>query len=200
MGSQPLVVIAKQDDDTPTLFVVERESRGLYVIFQLGSWINLRQLKAVAVASKQDAPKDSYLITKSVSIPMSSTDLSTFSKKKRLAIEQIQLMIKRPTANLLTESSIPEASEEIENVPAETSIPVLDPPSTTTLSAPTDEVPSQLTATGIFDNIRSQYLEALYISKVSRLASFLFNSLIYVGFLGLFCQRTIVSSTSSVSS
>lgn len=166
MGSQPLVVIAKLDDNSPTLFVVERESRGLYVVLQLGSWINLRQLREVAVASKQDAPEVSGSIKDGQTIPATDRE-SIKPSRKRLAIEQIQRMVKRPTANLLTESSNTETNPEVTNVPAKVSAPTPDLPNSIALPAPTDELSPQLSGAELFENVRTQYLEALYISKVS---------------------------------
>jgi DNA replication regulator SLD3 len=148
-------------DSTCTLFAIERESQGLYVLFQLGSWISLQQLRASAVASKQDVSKPLSLVQNGeTSVPIDTPESSNYSNKKRLAIEQIQSMVKRPSTSLSTDNS------QGTNTPVET--PVLQPHA---LGVPVDSPPvvelaTQPTAAEIFENIRNQYLEALYISKV----------------------------------
>jgi DNA replication regulator SLD3 len=174
MGTEPVVLIARLDDDR-SLFAVEREDRGLYVICKLGSWVNVRELRARATVLRQDgldttgkafhtrlAVEDSAAIT--------SVDPPIFSKKKRLAIEAIQSMVKRPSIGLLPESQselavadgtgqsnsqegfeVPSAPEHVEHI--------------TTGEAAAVVVP-QPSASEILENIRTQYFDALYLSKV----------------------------------
>jgi DNA replication regulator SLD3 len=154
-----MVLIARLDDGR-TLYAVEREDRGLYVLCQLGSWVNLQQLRAAAVVSKVDLTSmtEKNLGEKdSGALPLITSGAGKYSKKKRLAIEAIQSMVKRPPTSLLTESQpsaveteplpLSQAEEQISNDPIMT------------------EASAQLTASEIFENIRTQYLEALY-SKV----------------------------------
>ena len=92
MGSQPMVLIARLDDGR-ALYAVEREDRGLYVLCQLGSWVNLSQLRAAAVVSKVELPRttDKHLGEKdNMGVPLITAEASKYSKKKRLAIEAIQ--------------------------------------------------------------------------------------------------------------
>jgi DNA replication regulator SLD3 len=155
MGSQPMVLIARLDDDR-TLFAVEREDRGLYVLCQLGSWVNLQQLRAAAVATTEKLSNKA--LEKALSSNANSTttailtpEASKYSKKKRLAIEAIQSMVKRPSKGL-SESQIatpgPDSQQEQ---------PLADAP---------EDVTTQLSAAEMFENIRTHYLEALYLSKV----------------------------------
>lgn len=162
MGTQPMVLIARLDD-ARTLYAVERESRGLYVLCQLGSWVNLHELKAAAVASKQEFPKRPVSLAEEPSLPTITPEISKFNKKKRLAIEAIQSMVKRPTSNLLTESPSDSPSIPPEGVPAIES----RAPEHTNVEPPVDDVISPPTATEIFENVRTQYFEALYLSKAS---------------------------------
>jgi DNA replication regulator SLD3 len=168
MGSQPMVLIA-QFDDPRTLCAVERESRGLYVLCQLGSWVNFQGLKAEAVVSKQDVQKMSETgflggaITQAA-VPLATPESSKYSKKKRLAIEAIQSMVKRPSTSLATDSQ----ESPVEPAPATPQLPTEDgvaPPLQ-------EEAAAQLSAAEIFENVRNQYFEALYLSKASLICEF----------------------------
>ena len=103
MGSQPVVLIARLDDDR-SLYAVERDARGLYVMLHLGSWVDLRQLRAAAVVSRQDLSRTSETPVGPGAVPQAAPlitpESSKYSKKKRLAIEAIQSMVKRPSTTL----------------------------------------------------------------------------------------------------
>lgn len=163
MGSQPMVLVARLDDGR-TFCAVERESRGLYALCQLGSWVNLQALKAEAVVSKQEMPKLSHMCPPGnaipqLAIPLATTESSKYSKKKRLAIEAIQSMVKRPSTSLVTES------QESHTEPDSATIPL--PTEKVIISPSQEEGTTQLTAAEIFENVRNQYFETLYLSKVS---------------------------------
>jgi DNA replication regulator SLD3 len=165
MGSQPMVLIARLDDGK-SLYAVERETRGLYVLLHLGSWVDLQQLRAAAVVSKQDLSRASDRLRAPGAIPQAAPvmtpESSKYSKKKRLAIEAIQSMVKRPSLSLLTESTPTEPQ------PPQTA---LEP---NVVSQSSEKLDSNLhigdvaqpTASEIFENVRNQYFEALYLSKV----------------------------------
>lgn len=193
MGSQPMVLIARLDDGR-TLYAVEREDRGLYVLCQLGSWINLQQLRATAVASKQDISK---AMTRNLgpstnaAIPLITPESSKYSKKKRLAIEAIQSMVKRPATGLLNESQ--PATSEQESAPESQQEPTVPVPQT-------EDFVTQPTSNEIFETVRTQYFEALYLSKVSITMCFIDSRLTTPGFLSILCQRAIVTSSYGVSS
>ncbi|KAH7330385.1 DNA replication regulator SLD3-domain-containing protein [Rhexocercosporidium sp. MPI-PUGE-AT-0058] len=178
MGSQPTVLIARLDD-TRILYAVERESRGLYVLLKIGSWVNLGELRAAAVASKQELPERASLHPSS-NLPASAPETNNYSKKKRLAIEAIQSMVKRPSTGHLTES---QSDSQISSVEPQTQPVFVDSPlpieagtslpettaqdGTRAPPAPVDDIAVQPTASDIFDNVRTHYLEALYLSKAS---------------------------------
>jgi hypothetical protein len=194
MGSQPKVLIARLDD-ARTLCAVERESRGLYALCQLGSWVNLHGLKAGAVVSKQDMHKLSEKgfpnAAAQAAAPLAPPESSKYSKKKRLAIEAIQSMVKRPSTSLPTES---------QQSPAE-------PDSATTLQLPEqiadplpqEEVATQLTAAEIFENVRNQYFEALYLSKASFTCEVCSYVTKFTGFVSIFCKGTALTCQGSIS-
>ena len=160
MGSQPMVLVARLDDGR-TLYAVEREDRGLYVLCQLGSWINLQQLRTTAVASKQDISKcieRNTAMSADGAMPLVTPETSKYSKKKRLAIEAIQSMVKRTTSSLLNESQ-PAASDQ-DTAPESQQGPAA-------LVLPIEDVVTQPTSVEIFETVRNQYFEALYLSKVT---------------------------------
>ena len=201
MGSQPVVLIARLDDGH-SLYAVEREARGLYVLFHLGSWVDLQQLRATAVASRQDLSKASdrplVFSTTLEAAPVMTPECSKYSKKKRLAIEAIQSMVKRPSMSLATPTET-----HVAPVPA----PV--PQGLAKDSQPQDMLnvnPSQddaapPTANEIFENVRNQYFEALYLSKVCLAATSLFPwfmQLTHLGIFGVLCKGTTIESACSI--
>lgn len=160
-----MVLIARLDE-ARTLYAVERESRGLYVLCQLGSWVNLQELRAAAVASKQELPKRSQgldSLAGEPSLPTITPEINKYNKKKRLAIEAIQSMVKRPISNLLTESQ----SDSPTVPPEAVSTSQSHTPEQHNVEPVVDEVISPLTAPEIAENLRTQYFEALYLSKAS---------------------------------
>jgi DNA replication regulator SLD3 len=164
MGNQPMVLIARLDD-ARTLYAVERESHGLYVLCQLGSWVNIQQLRTAAVAWKHESSRTSDGQDNIIQEPSLSTTVPEvkFSKKKRLAIEAIQSLVKRPTSNLLAD---PESITP-ESIPPAIPIPEVQQCNSQSM---VDETISPPTASEMFDTVRTQYFEALYLSKVSSLS------------------------------
>ncbi|KAH8594310.1 DNA replication regulator SLD3-domain-containing protein [Bisporella sp. PMI_857] len=162
MGNQPMVLIARLDDGM-ALYAVERQDRGLYVLCQLGSWVNLQQLRATAVVSRQEvkALEKSFA---SGTFPVASAATAESihqSKKKRLAIEAVQRMVKRPTTESLKESQPVVTQPE--------SIPITQPESSIARppELPVEGAINPSSASEHFDNVRNHYFEALYLSKVS---------------------------------
>ena len=191
MGSQPMVLVARLDD-ARTLYAVEREDRGLYVLCQLGSWVDLRQLKSAAVASKIESLSKTAVRPpqESPSTPRITPEGSKYSNKKRLAIEAIQSMLKRPsTCNLADSEPTPPESQPIPS-------PQLQEQAS---DDPVNEVSVQITATEIFENVRNQYFEALYSKAWLALPPF-HHILTGLGFTGIFCQRAVIKGSCSISS
>lgn len=207
MGSQPSILIARLDD-TRTLYAVERESRGLYVLCQLGSWVNLHELRAVAVVSRQELPERAGLPVPT-SLPLPIPESNKYSKKKRLAIEAIQSMVKRPSSGLLVDPQSDSQPSALDLGPTFTDspLPIQETPNQESASQeirtfpPVDDVIAQPTAADIFENVRTQYLEALYLSKASYVLSFhIYIILTCLGNLGILRKRSPISSSSSVPS
>jgi DNA replication regulator SLD3 len=108
-------------------------------------------------------------------------EASKYNRKKRLAIEAIQSMVKRPLGGVLFTSEILPVSEPqpstipdpshrkealfgTEPLPSVTQDPAHQEPSYSHVER--DDITEQPTADQILDNIRLQYFEALYLSKV----------------------------------
>jgi DNA replication regulator SLD3 len=108
IGTTPVVLIARLDDGK-TLFAVERESRGLYVLCKLGSWIDLNQLCATSIVSRyQPLVGDEEHAPSSNCESQITAEARKYHKRKRLAIEALQLMVKRPRGGvLLTSEALP---------------------------------------------------------------------------------------------
>lgn len=163
MGSQPVVLIARLDDGK-SLYAVEREQRGLYVLLHLGSWVDMQQLKAAAVVSRHESPRASDRPSAMLhDAPILPAEVSKCSKEKSLAIAEIRSMInKRPTISIASDAIRPETqAAEASHELAKDSHPHEKSDANST---PIDV--TQPTANEIFDNVRTQYFEALYLSKV----------------------------------
>lgn len=168
MRNAPAVLIARYDDGK-SMFVVERVEQNLYVLCKLGSWVSLGRLCTGAIISIYQSFKAAASGSEAESVlhknkveSQDTPESSKYSKKKRLAIEAIQSMVKRPSRDGLS-------TLQDQAVPFSQSGTVME-------SQPSKEPEAELIqedinvrpmATEIFDNIRSQYFEALYLSKVS---------------------------------
>lgn len=133
-------------------------------------------------------------------------------KKKRAAIEAIQSLVrKKPKSEPSTPDEEPSA---LNTVPVAPTVEPTEPPAVQTeanstnnvteassqnpsagdAATATEEVPPQDLAASIFDNIRTQYFEALYKSMVSCLP----DELVFLeanrsaGFSCIFCERSAV--------
>jgi len=167
MGNQPMVLIARLDDGR-TLYAVEREDRGLYVLCQLGSWVSLQQLKAAAIVSRQDLSNKAFEKAISsgsnVGVAVITSGASKYNKKKRLAITALQSMVKRPSTGLSkSQIEITRLETRQEQINNQVEPVFQEQPAG---EFPLEDVAPQLSAAEMFDNIRKQYLEALYLSKV----------------------------------
>ncbi len=169
MGNQPAVLIARLDDPR-TLFAVERENRGRYVLCQLGPWVNLQELRAAAIAVAYGLNKSSNRTSRqeSVPVPVITPESSNHNSKKRLATEPLRSMAKRPSTNLATSSHPPENKVKplVNSVNSQSNGPERIAP----VPFPgfgTDENTAPPTAAEISEGLRTQYLEALYLSNAS---------------------------------
>jgi DNA replication regulator SLD3 len=164
-----MLVIARLDDGK-TIYAAERESRGLYVLCKLGPWIDLDKLCVDAVVSRHQ-PKHTTRMGNGESTQLQSNvvrnettpESSKYSKRKRLAIEAIQSMVKRPTGEISSASQIVTPVDQPESSIA----PQAHTQQEMVERDVTEILMPQPMATDILENIRSQYLETLYLSKAS---------------------------------
>jgi DNA replication regulator SLD3 len=178
MGSRPVVLIARLETNK-TVFALERQDNGLYTLCKLGNWVNLEKISSCATVaySKLIKPRPKISLEDGRPVPLETPQLHKENKKRRLAIEAIQSLVKRPTRS----PSISQASQGAETtrpptpVQAGPALPdasnVLTPAAIEAPSPSITPVPDETsppTANDIFDNVRNQYLEALYHSMVSR--------------------------------
>lgn len=153
IGTEPMVLIARLDDGR-SHYAVELESRGLCVLCKLGSWVNVEELcsKAVLAVQMPQLVKESrtsicqLLQMENLITPESSK----YNSKKRLAMEAFQSVIKRQAIDGRLAMQTAETEQVIEAV-----LPKTDPIDI-----------AQPACADMMENIRTQYFEALYLSKV----------------------------------
>ncbi|KAI8954394.1 DNA replication regulator SLD3-domain-containing protein [Xylaria longipes] len=188
MGNRPVVLIARLESNR-TVYVIERQANSLYTLCHLGSWVDLEQLCGLATVScsalirKQPALRSEP----TTHVPLTTPQISHTNKKRRLAIEAIQSLVKRP-ARSRSISALSQAGEvsrpptpiqggnvlgsggeaAAQDAPApDTSTPGPGVESQASLVQDQDDTLAMPNAEGIFENIRNQYFEALYHSMGS---------------------------------
>lgn len=177
MGSSPSVLVARHESKG-TLFAIERDGNGLYVACKLGSWVDTEALteQATVVCRQRICPeKDGSSeanVTQSLVTPRTTGNM----KEKRSAMEALQTLV-RKRGRSQSVATLEEATQvgtghtsqaEPSSTAAETALtalPAVDKPIMPPITA--DDGSQQQGAEGIFDNIRTQYFEALYKSKGS---------------------------------
>lgn len=191
MGSTQSVLVARSDS-TGILYALERQLNGLYVVCKLGPWVELEQLarRASAICRSRVFPAKPESKPEEESTAFITPQIHKEQKKKRAAIEAIQSLVRKrakpqpvagaeptPSATDSPDTSLEDATA---NGQATTSPKEPQPtddaqsklyPDTTVSDVPPTSQPitadgPQDVAGGIFDNIRTQYMEALYKSKV----------------------------------
>lgn len=169
MGNTPAVLIARCGD-MKSLFVMERVEQNLYILCRLGSWVSLSRLCTGAILSRHETFKAAASRSEAESVlhenkaeSQVTPESSKYSKKKRLAIEAIQSMVKRPSRDGLSALQDQAAPHSQPSTVMES-----QPSKQTGAEVIQEDINVRPMATEIFDNIQSQYFESLYLSKVSR--------------------------------
>ncbi|KAK5635176.1 hypothetical protein RRF57_010888 [Xylaria bambusicola] len=187
MGNRPVVLIARLESNK-SVYAIERQSSTLYALCHLGSWVDLEQLSELATVSCPALIRQQPLLplASAAQAPLATPQISHTNKKRRLAIEAIQSLVKKPTRSRSI-SAISQAGDsrpltpiqrggasDVDNVAKAHDIPAYNdstqkPGTETRVDVPheRDETLNVPTAEGIFDNIRDQYFEALYRSMGS---------------------------------
>ncbi|KAI1129555.1 DNA replication regulator SLD3-domain-containing protein [Nemania abortiva] len=189
MGNRPVVLIARLESNG-SIYAIERQADALYVLCHLGHWVDLEQLCGVSIVSRPALiRKQPALPTEPIRhVPLTTPQISHTNKKRRLAIEAIQSLVKKP-ARSRSLSVLSQAGEDsrpptpiqgrgdtldpgsaavVQHAPSpNVSILQTDVQSQTVITQDQDEALTMPNAEGIFDNIRNQYFEALYHSMGS---------------------------------
>lgn len=180
----PSILIARSDA-TRHVYAIERHQTGLYVVCKLGAWANIEKLSKVAIACY--APRCLPILADGESNTLASAtsiQLPKVSRRKRLAIEEIQSMVRKRSrtmsiaqpdtqtthSQLVTDIAAVVPSLEATNsgvhiAPGGALPPAIPVGSQTNLAEALND--TQVSAEDIFQNVRSQYFEALYQSKGS---------------------------------
>lgn len=182
---QATSLLIARSEITRNVYAIERHQNGLYVICKLGAWVNIEMLSYLAGACYEQRCRPIRTMQAEVAeAPAITPQLHKDNKRKRLAIEELQSMVrKRPRAmsipppELQQTQSQPQAATPAADGEVSRSTIVQDPQQegqgTQTVPPgfqngpldPSNDV--QASADDIFQNIRSQYFEALYHSKGS---------------------------------
>lgn len=181
LGSNLLIA---RSETNRVAYAIERQSDGLYTVCKLGAWVDPGKLAIQATTICRRRLESSISVSRSSSGPMAliTPQIHKENKKKRLAIEEIQSMVsKRARAQSVvpvgTSESNHNVSPQFDGFVAaspgaeETSKSDLadtqTQPETAPATAICDTTLTQSTAADIFQNIRNQYVEALYHSMGS---------------------------------
>ncbi|KAI0906112.1 DNA replication regulator SLD3-domain-containing protein [Ustulina deusta] len=188
MGNRPVVLIARLESNK-SVYAIERQANTLYALCHLGAWVDLEQLGDLATVSCPALIRKQPIFPPepTAHAPLTTPQISHTNKKRRLAIEAIQSLVKKPTRSrsISVLSQAGEVSRPPTPIQAGNAFDVggvavvQDVPSPSDSTAKPgveaqvdaaqnqDEALSIPNADGIFDSIRNQYFEALYHSMGS---------------------------------
>ncbi|KAI3332336.1 DNA replication regulator SLD3-domain-containing protein [Xylariaceae sp. AK1471] len=192
MGNRPVVLIARLESNK-SIYALERQENALYTLCHLGSWVDLEQLSHLATVSCASVirKQTTFPTEPTASGSLTTPQISHANKKRRLAIEAIQSLVKKPTRSrsISISISVPSQNEEVSRPPTPmqksngfisgTVAVAQDAPLSSTyiltsgmasqggLMQDEGETLNMPNAEGIFDTIRNQYFEALYHSMGS---------------------------------
>ncbi len=187
-------VLLARSETTRMVYAVERESTGLYVLCKLGSWVDIDALarSATVVCRQRMRSAKPAKPENATAAPLTTPAMYNENKRRRLAIDEIQSLVRKRSMSVIDkdatsqnpvapeESPMDEAGQnttpvqETPDVPAVESGPSVssgrDVP--TPSPAPLGDANAPPDANDIFQNIRAQYMEALYHSKVPSFISY----------------------------
>ncbi|KAI1433303.1 DNA replication regulator SLD3-domain-containing protein [Xylaria sp. CBS 124048] len=189
MGNRPVVLIARLESNK-TLYAIERQANAFYTLCHLGSWVDLDELCRLATVSSPTLIHKAPPIPGSdpiAAVPLTTPQISHTNKKRKLAIESIQSLVKRSAksrafslGSQFNDGSRPPTPIQGSNTP-DVGIVVVGPetpsignPALTPSAArqagavqDEDEALDTPNAEGILNSVRDQYFEALYHSMGS---------------------------------
>ncbi|KAI1094894.1 DNA replication regulator SLD3-domain-containing protein [Rostrohypoxylon terebratum] len=186
-GSRPVILIARLESDK-SVYALERQKGGLYTLCHVGSWVDLQDLEKVATVSLPQLIKKETTTSKDSQPPalppLTTPHLHHETKKRRLAIEALESIVKKPVRPRSASSAPPpqptgpptpglngtESQAESARILRDelpTGVLETQNENQTVKASEIDDMLNEPTAGAIFDNIRNQYFETLYNSMGS---------------------------------
>jgi DNA replication regulator SLD3 len=189
LGSNVHNVLLARSETSRAVYAIEREASGLYVVCKLGSWVDIEALSQGATVVcrgriKSSKPPQGDINTAK---PLITPQMYKEHKRRKTAIEEIQSICRRRSTIGSESESRPStpapatprlessdthgdqmagaASVAVEATKIDTVATPQTQPENSGLPGP-EESMAQPTADSIFQNIRTQYFEALYHSMV----------------------------------
>ncbi|KAK5652553.1 hypothetical protein OQA88_10314 [Cercophora sp. LCS_1] len=181
-------VLLGRSETTRVIYAIERDTTGLYALCKLGSWVDVEELsqKATVVCGPRLRSCKPVKAESGIAPPTITPQMHKENKRRRLAIEEIQSIVqKRSLAEKDSQSRPPtpgahqpisektsdreeQPTRGLSVAPTSDQKTALDPTySTNGDQVDTAEAFAQPSSDKIFQNIRSQYFEALYHSMGS---------------------------------
>ncbi|KAK0618549.1 DNA replication regulator SLD3-domain-containing protein [Bombardia bombarda] len=182
-------VLLARSDTSRMVYAIEREGHGLYVLCKLGAWVDIEKLAQCATVvcnQRIKTCRPSKPTNSAFPSPIITPQMHKENKKRRLAIEVIQSMVRKRSSTIPDKESQPQSRPQtpsektaMSEKPVGRNIEPADevadnsmPPPAGKLvsgssSALVDDPLVQPSAEAIFENIRVQYFEALYHSMGS---------------------------------
>lgn len=183
-GSRPVVLIARLESDK-SIYALERQKGALYALCHISSWVDLHDLEKVATVSLPQLIKKEATTSKDSQPPalppLTTPHLHHETKKRRLAIEALESIVKKPVRPRSASSAPPpqpagpptpgqngdESQVESARILRDelpTGVLEMREEGQAAKASEVDDMLNEPTAGAIFDNIRSQYFETLYHS------------------------------------
>ncbi|OTA04072.1 hypothetical protein A9Z42_0046100 [Trichoderma parareesei] len=175
LGPAPIVLIAR-NELRGTVYALERQSNGLYVLCKLAPWADLESLaqKATAVRHERLSPVKPERIEHPDGEALITPQLHVEQKKKRAAIEAIQSQM-RKRARSQSVSTVGIMTKEEESQEPGSLLSQLPSPNMSSEQAPLpgsedriNPVSMASSAEEIFEGIRNHYFDALYKSMIDK--------------------------------
>ncbi|ROV91251.1 hypothetical protein VPNG_09703 [Cytospora leucostoma] len=180
----PSVLLARSEISR-NVYAIERHQNGLYVVCKLGAWVNIEKLSHQADASYEQRCRPTRTTqVQTAEAPSTTPQLHKENKRKRLAIEELQSLVRKRPRTMSVPISDPLQSQNHLQAPPPTANDEVSQstvaqhsqqegggskfvPQSSQSGNPDPTTDVQASAEDIFQNIRSQYSEALYHSKGS---------------------------------
>ncbi|EGR50487.1 uncharacterized protein TRIREDRAFT_58960 [Trichoderma reesei QM6a] len=175
LGPAPIVLIAR-NELRGTVYALERQFNGLYVLCKLAPWADLESLaqKATAVRHERLSPVKPERIEHPGGEALITPQLHVEQKKKRAAIEAIQSQMRKRVRSLSV-STVGIMTKEEETQEPESLLSQLPSPDMSSEQAPLpgsenriNPVSMASSAEEIFEGIRNHYFDALYKSMIDK--------------------------------